>query len=68
MDIEFDEIEAVNAVPSGNGKMMFVYQSKEMQNMYERYGNHMNLLDATYRTIKYVLPLFFVVVQTSVNF
>ena len=68
MDIEFDEIDAVNAVPSGNGKMMLVYQSKEMKNMYERYGNHMILLDATYKTTKYALPLFFVVVQANVNF
>ena len=62
MDIEFDEIDAVNAVASGNGKMMFVYQSKKMNNMYERYSNHMILLDATYRTTKYALPLLFVVV------
>ena len=68
MDIKFDEIDAVNAVPSGNEKMMFVYQSKELKNMYERYGNHMILLDATYKTTKYALPLFFVVVQTNVNF
>ena len=61
MDIEFDEIDAVNAFAI-NGKMMFVYQSKEMKNMYERYGNHMILLDATYRTTKYALPLLFVVV------
>ena len=67
MDIEFDEIDAVNAFAI-NGKMMFVYQSKEMKNMYERYGNHMILLDATYKTTKYALPLFFVVVQTNVNF
>ena len=38
-----------------------------MKNMYERYGNHMILLDATYRTTKYALSLFFVVVQTNVN-
>ena len=61
MDIEFDEIDAVNAFAI-NGKMMFVYQSKEMKNMYERYGNHMILLDATYRTTKYALPLLVVVV------
>ena len=41
MDIQFDEINAVNAVPSGNEKMMFVYQSKKMKNIYERYGNQM---------------------------
>ena len=34
MDIEFDESDGVSAVASGNGKMMFVYQSKEMKNMY----------------------------------
>ena len=33
MDIEYHEIDAVKAVPSGNGKMMFVYQSKEMKNV-----------------------------------
>ena len=68
MDIEFDKIDAVNAVARGNRKMMFVYQSKKMKNLYERYGNHMILLDATYRNIKYALPLLFVVVQTNVNF
>ena len=47
---------------------MFVYQSTETKKMYERYGNHMILLDATYKTIKYALPLFFVVVQTNENF
>ena len=67
MDIQFDEIDAVKAVPSGNGKMMFVYQSKEMKNMYERFCNHMILLDTTYQTTRYALPLFFVVVQTNVN-
>ena len=68
MDTEFDEIDAINAIASCNGKMMFVYQSKEMKNMYKRCGNRMILLNATYRTTKYALPLFFVVVQTNVNF
>ena len=68
MNTEFEETDVVDAVPSRNGKIMFVYQSTEMKKMYERYGNHMILLDATYKTIKYALPLFFVVVQTNVNF
>ena len=38
-----------------------------MKNMYKRYGNHMILLDAAYRTTKYALSLFFVVAQTNVN-
>ena len=68
MNTEFEETDVVDAVPSRNGKIMFVYQSTEIKKMYERYGNHMILLDATYKTIKYALPLFFVVVQTNVNF
>ena len=39
-----------------------------MKNMHQRYGNHMILLDATYKTTKYALPLFFVVVQANLNF
>ena len=28
MNVEFEETDVVNAVPSGNGKIMLVYQSK----------------------------------------
>ena len=49
-------------------KMMFVYQSEEMQRLYRRYGTALILLDATYRTTKYSLPLYFLVVQTNVNY
>ena len=57
MDIEFDEIDAVNAVPSGNGKMMLVYQSKEMKNMYERYGNHMQPARCDLQDHKVCIPV-----------
>ena len=33
-----------------------------------RYGNSLCLLDATYRTTKYALPLFFLAVKTNVGF
>ena len=33
-----------------------------------RYGNEMTLLDATYKTTRYNLPLFFLVVKTNVNY
>ena len=48
--------------------MIFVYQSATMKRMYGMYGKHMILLDATYKTTKYALPLFFLVIQTNVNF
>ena len=33
-----------------------------------RYGNHISLIDATYRTMKYELSLFFVCVRTNVGY
>ena len=48
--------------------MIFVYQSPEMKKLYRRYGKTLLLLDATYKTTKYALPLFFLVVQTNVNY
>ena len=68
MDIGFDEIDAVNVVASGNGKIMFFYQAKEMKNICESYSNHMILLDTTYKITKYTLPMLFIVVQTNVHF
>ena len=51
-----------------DNKMLFVYQSKDMQRLYQRYGKHLVLLDATYKTTKYSLPLYFLVVQTNANY
>ena len=48
--------------------MIFVYQSNSMKRLYQRYGKHLVLLDATYKTAKYALPLYFLVVQTNVNY
>ena len=49
-------------------KMMFLYQSNEMQSLYRRYAPSLLLLDATYRTTKHSLPFYFMVVQTNVNY
>ena len=50
------------------GKLTFVYQSPDMKYLYQKYASHLVLLDATYKTTKYALPLFFPVVKTYVNF
>ena len=68
MNIGFDETDAVNVVASGNGKIMFFYQAKETKKMCKSYGNHRILLDTTYKTTKYALPLLFIVVKTNVHF
>ena len=34
----------------------------------ERYGNHICLLDATYKTTRYAIPLFFLALKTNVDY
>jgi len=47
---------------------VFIFQSPQMQRLYRRYGPNIVLLDATHKTSKYSLPLYFLVVQTNVNY
>ena len=67
-DIE-DDIDAIQATRSSaqNHNLLFCYQSKEQRRLLSRYGN-MCLLDATYRTIRYALPLFFLCLKTNVGY
>ena len=50
------------------GNMIFVYQSPQMKRLYRMYGSHYVFLDATYKTCKYAVPLFFLMVRTNVNY
>ena len=45
-----------------------MYQSTNIQRLYRKYGPHLVLPDATHKICKYSLPLYFLVVQTNVNF
>ncbi|XP_065653455.1 uncharacterized protein LOC136080567 [Hydra vulgaris] len=47
---------------------LFVYQDAWQQRLLSRYGNELAFLDATYRTTRYALPLFFIVVKTNVDY
>ena len=58
---------AIREVDKEENKMLFVYQNCKMRRLYRRYGRNLILLDATYKTTKYALPLYFMVVQTNVN-
>ena len=48
-------------------QLLFVHQSEQHRRLLGRYGN-ICLLDATYKTTKYALPLFFVCVKTNVDY
>lgn len=67
-DIE-DDIDAIQATRSSaqNHNLLFCYQSKKQRRLLSRYGN-MCLLDATYRTTRYALPLFFLCLKTNVGY
>ena len=45
-----------------------MHQSFNQKWILERYGNEICLLDATYKTTKYSIPLFFLAVKTNVDY
>ena len=47
---------------------MFVHQSQFQKRLLRKYGNDLVLMDSTYKTSKYELPLFFVCVSTNVGY
>ncbi|EDO31857.1 predicted protein [Nematostella vectensis] len=49
-------------------KLLFAYQTAWQRHLMGRYGNEIMLLDATYKTMRFDLPLFFLVVTTKVNY
>ena len=61
-----DDIK-VRIVPSKQ-QLMFVHQTTFQCGLLKRYGNYACFLDATYKTTKYALPLFFLAVKTNVDY
>ena len=48
--------------------LLLIHQEKWQKKMLEQYGNTMSMLDATYKTMKYELALFFLRVRTNVGY
>ena len=59
-----------NGKDSSGQKFLFVHQGVWQQRLLtcKRYGSELVLLDATYKTTKYALPLFFLCVHTNVGY
>eukprot|EP00795_Rhopilema_esculentum_P007013 gene7013-12637_t len=49
-------------------KLLYVHQEPWQQDLLKNYGNNICLMDATYKTTKYALPLFFVIVNTNAGY
>ena len=48
--------------------LLYVHQEPWQKELLKRYGNIITLMDATYKTTKYELPLFFIAVKTNVGY
>ena len=48
--------------------LLFLHQTTWQRRLLKKYGDHICLLDATYRTTRYSLPLFFLAVKTNVDY
>ena len=67
-EIQEDGEDELPPLPIANNKQfVFVYQSKWQRRLMARY-KELICLDATYRTTKYTIPLFFLVVKTNVDY
>ena len=48
--------------------LLWVHQTEWQRDILAKYGNTMTLMDATYKTTKYVVPLFFLTVHTNAGY
>ena len=48
--------------------ILYVHQDQWQKDLLLRYGNLLTLMDATYKTTKYSVPLFFLCVKTNVSY
>ena len=62
------ESDLVKITENPEDSFLFVFQSKLQQRLLSGYGHELAFLDATYRTTRYAIPLFFLVVKTNVDY
>jgi len=59
--------ESLEEESSYTQTLLYVHQEPWQQQLLKRYGNTISLMDATYKTTKYELALFFLAVKTNVS-
>ena len=63
-----EEVKVTEAGHTSKENLLFIHQTEWQKKLLTKYGNYICLLDATYRTTRYALPLFFVAVKTNVDY
>jgi hypothetical protein len=69
-DKETDESndEIITKAVKQEGRLLFIHQTAWQSRLLMRYGQDLAFLDATYKTTKYSIPLFFIAVKTNVDY
>ena len=70
-DIGKENMESDVIQIQGNAQknsLLLVHQTKWQSDLLNKYGGEICLLDATYKTSRYALPLFFLCVKTNVDY
>lgn len=60
--------ETLRSVSVTEEKFLFIHQSDFQKQLLLKYGQEICLMDATYRTTQYAVPLYFICVPTNVNY
>ena len=63
-----DDTEVNITTSTSRQKLLYVHQTSWQKRLLSQYGNDICLLDATYKTTRYSLPLFFLAVKTNVDY
>ena len=67
-DDDITSCEDIVIESSPSDSLFFVCQIQWMKHLLQRYGNEICLLDATYKTTRYAISLFFLTVKTNVDY
>ena len=63
-----DNTAAITDSGSYTQTLLWVHQTEWQRELVKRYGNNISLIDATYKTTRYDLALFFICVRTNVGY
>lgn len=63
-----DWCEVLGSHKQCSQSFLYVHQTQWQKKLLERYGNNISLIDATYKTTRYDLALFFICVKTNVGY
>ena len=67
-EVDDDEDEVLVTDNNCGKGLLLCHQTEWQKRLLVKYGNEISLLDATYKTSRYALPLFFICVKTNVNY